>query len=115
MKKTIYSFVAIAALLAGCASAPDQIAASYVSPAAYNGMTCQALNNEARAVNQRLVVATGQQEKAAGNDAAMTAVSLILFWPAALFISGDKATAAELARLKGEAHAIQSAAVNRGC
>lgn len=115
MKTSIITLTAAAALLAGCASAPDQIAAAYVSPTAYSGMSCQALNTEARNVSQRLAVATGQQEKAAGNDAAMTAVSLILFWPAAFFIGGDKTIAAELARLKGEAEAIHTAAVRKGC
>ena len=78
-------------------------------------MSCGAMNAEAGRINQRLAIATGQQEKAASNDAAMTAVSLILFWPAAFFISGDKSTAADLSRLKGEAEAVRSAAMQRGC
>jgi uncharacterized protein YcfL len=114
MKKIISTFV-IAATLAGCASQPQNIAATYVSPTAYSDMSCKTLNAEAQRVNQRLSVATGQQSKSAKNDAALTAVTLILFWPAVFFIGGDKGTAAELSRLKGEAEAIQSAAVRRGC
>lgn len=41
----------------------------------------------------------------------MTTVSLILFWPAAFFLKGDGAAAAEVARLKGEMQAIEQ--VNR--
>jgi hypothetical protein len=113
--KTVISTLAIAATLAGCASQPQDVAAAYVSPTVYSGMSCKNLNVEAQRVNQRLSVATGQQSKAASNDAALTAVTLVLFWPAAFFIGGDKATAAELGRLKGESEAIQSAAVRKGC
>lgn len=37
----------------------------------------------------------------------MTTVSLVLFWPAAFFMKGDGADAAEVARLKGEMQAIE--------
>ena len=113
--KTTFAALTAAAMLSACASQPDQIAASYVSPTGYSGMSCNALNIEAHNVAQRLAVATGQQSKAASNDAAMTAVTLVLFWPAVFFIDGDKGTAAKLGRLKGESEAIQSAAVRRGC
>jgi len=113
--KTTFAALTAAALLSACASQPQDIAAAYVSPTGYSGMSCNALNIEAQRVNQRLAVATGQQSKAASNDAAMTAVTLVLFWPAVFFIDGDNATAAELSRLKGEAAAIQSAAVRKGC
>ena len=107
--------LAAAASLAACASSPEDISAAYVSPAAYQAMNCNQLNAEASRINSRLAQATGQQQKAASNDAAMTAVSLILFWPAAFFIGGDKSSAAELGRIKGEAQAVQSAASQRGC
>jgi len=113
--KTTFAALTAAALLSACASQPQDIAAAYVSPTGYSGMSCNALNIEAQRVNQRLAVATGQQSKAASNDAAMTAVTLVLFWPAVFFLNGDKGTAAELGRLKGEAEAIQSAAVRKGC
>jgi hypothetical protein len=115
MKIIALLLIPMLALLSACASAPDQVAASYVSPTGYSGMSCNALNIEAHNVAQRLTVATGQQSKAASSDAALTAVSLILFWPAAFFISGDSATSAELARLKGETEAIRSAATRKGC
>jgi hypothetical protein len=44
----------------------------------------------------------------------LTAVSLILFWPAAFFINGDDASP-ELARIKGTAEAINRTAVRKGC
>jgi hypothetical protein len=44
----------------------------------------------------------------------MTAVALILFWPAAFAIGGNDQSPA-IAQMRGEAEAIQSAAVARGC
>ncbi len=41
----------------------------------------------------------------------MTGVALVLFWPAALFMKGDGADAAEVARIKGEMQSIEQ--VNR--
>ena len=42
-------------------------------------------------------------------------VGLVLFWPALFFIKGDKQSAAELARLKGELDAIQQASIMHNC
>ena len=100
--------------LAGCATAPEQIAANYVSPTAYSGQTCSQLNAQAQQLNARLATATGQQTQQANNDAAMTAVALVLFWPAAFWIGGNDQGPA-IAQMRGEAQAIQSAAIAQGC
>jgi hypothetical protein len=114
--KTITATSAIVAmtLVSACASKPEAIAPSYVSANAYSDYSCSQLNSEAEIVSGQLTAATGRQQSAADNDAAMTAVSLILFWPAAFFIKGDDASP-ELARLKGTAEAINRAAVHKGC
>jgi len=113
--KTIIAITAAATLaLAGCATAPDQIAAAYVSPVAFSGQTCGQLNAQAQQLNARLAAATGQQAEQASNDAAMTAVALVLFWPAAFWIGGNDQGPA-IAQMRGEAQAIQSAAIARGC
>ena len=113
--KTIIAITAAATLtLAGCATAPEQVAAAYVSPVAFSGQTCGQLNAQAQQLNARLATATGQQTQQANNDAAMTAVALVLFWPAAFFIGGNDQAPA-IAQMRGEAQAIQSAAIARGC
>ena len=111
--KTITALVTILAMSA-CASKPEAIAPTYVSANAYSDYSCSQLNSEAGVVGGQLAAATGRQQEAADNDAALTAVSLILFWPAAFFINGDDASP-ELARLKGTAEAINRAAVHKGC
>ena len=112
--KTIAATLAITLTLAGCATAPDQIPAAYVSPTQFSGQTCAQLNTAAQHLNARLMTATGQQAQSASNDAAMTAVALVLFWPAAFWIGGNDQAPA-IAQMRGEAEAIQSAATSRGC
>jgi len=38
-----------------------------------------------------------------------------VFWPAAFFIKGDKETAAQLARLKGELEALEKISIQKKC
>ena len=40
---------------------------------------------------------------------------LILFWPAIFFVGGDKGSAAEVGRLKGEMQAIEQANLAKSC
>ena len=56
----------------------------------------------------------GQQQATADGDAAMTAVALILFWPAVFLIGGNDQSPA-IAQMTGEAEAIRAAAIARGC
>lgn len=113
MKKIILALTT-AATLSACAAQPEAIAPAYISPAAYSGMTCQQLNADAARINARLASATGQQARQADNDATMTAVALLLFWPAAFAIGGNDQSGT-IAQLRGEAEAIQAAAIRRGC
>lgn len=111
------SIIAIGAavLLAGCASNSTDIRASYVSPILYQNLSCSQLALEAQNVSSRAVAASGQQDKKAGQDAVAVGVALVLFWPAAFLAQGDGATAAEVARLKGEMEAIEHASIRNNC
>lgn len=113
MRRIILSLCA-ALTLAACADDPSTIPAQYVSPSTYSGLSCRQLNAEARAVNNALVQATGAQQRQADNDEAMTAVALILFWPAAFAIGGND-NSAQIANLRGQAEAISAAARAKGC
>lgn len=102
-------------LLAGCATPADNIAAAYVSPIGYQGLSCAQLGTEAQAISGRAAAAVGAQNKKATGDAVAMTVGLVVFWPALLFTQGDGAQAAEVARLKGEMQAIEDAARRKGC
>jgi hypothetical protein len=102
-------------LAAGCASRSDQVAAAYVSPVQYSSYSCSQLGQEAQAVSSRAAAASGQQDAQRSRDTAATAAAVIIFWPAAFFVGGDNATTAELARLKGQMEAIESASIQKRC
>ena len=116
MKKTIVLATLVAGLgVSACAKKSDQIAAAYVSPLAYQSHSCGQLRQEAVRVSARVSEASGIQNQKAQNDAVATGVALVVFWPAAFFIKGDRETAAELSRLKGEMEAIEKASVHKNC
>ena len=94
--KRLVLVAASAAMLAGCAQKSDQIAASYISPHTFNLLSCQQIGQEAQRLSSRVAQATATQDRKAANDSAVTAVSLVLFWPAAFMIRGNGESAAEL-------------------
>ncbi len=102
-------------LLAGCATKPEKVKASYVSPVLYQNMGCTTLRAEAERVSERAIEMTGAQKKKAGNDAVATGVAIVLFWPAAFLVGGDDETTAELSRLKGQMEAIEGVSKKKGC
>lgn len=108
------SFIA-SGFLAGCASNPDNISASYVSPIQYDGYSCQQLRAEASRLSGRAAEVTGAQSSKASGDAVAMGVGLVLFWPSLFFIKGDGTTAAEVARLKGEMEAVEQASIAKKC
>ncbi|MEQ1519666.1 MAG: hypothetical protein ABL936_00170 [Aestuariivirga sp.] len=70
---------------------------------------------EAEGVSQQPAVASGEQDKARKNDLVKTTVGVVLFWPVILFNEGDGSKANEVAILKGQMRAIQSASVQKNC
>ena len=102
-------------VVSACADKSANVAASYVSPMQYQNYSCGQLAQEANRVTARAAQLSGVQDKNASNDAVATGVALVVFWPAAFFIGGNKETKAELSRLKGELEAIESASIQRNC
>ena len=107
--------LAAAAALGGCASASTDIQPSYVSPVIYQSYNCQQLAQEAQAVSSRAAVASGAQDSQRPKDAVATTAAVVIFWPAAFLVGGDKQTAAELANLKGQMVAIEQASIQKKC
>lgn len=105
----------LCAVLGGCASSSSEIAPAYVSPVMYQGYTCQQLALEAQGVSARAAALTGAQDKQRTNDAVATTAAVIIFWPAAFLVGGDKQTAAELAQMKGQMNAIEQASIAKKC
>lgn len=100
---------------AGCASSSTEIQPQYVSHLQYQHLSCQQIGAEAQRVSRRVAEVSGVQDEKASSDAVATGVALVLFWPAAFFIKGDGATAAELGRLKGEFEALEQMSIQKRC
>lgn len=106
---------AFSAALAGCASSSSDVAPAYVSPVAFQGHTCPQLAQEAQAVSARAAALSGAQDTKRTNDTIATTAAVIIFWPAAFLVGGDKQTAAELGQMKGQMIAIEQASVQKKC
>lgn len=114
MKRLLSGILATSMFLASCASSPDEISASYVSPAQYHGYNCNQIRMEMQRVSRHVNQIAGHQQDEADGDAAAMGVGLILFWPALFFMIGDDKEE-ELARLKGEYEALEIAAIDKEC
>jgi hypothetical protein len=107
--------VLLCAALGGCASSSADITPAYVSPVMYQSYTCQQLALEAQGVSARAAQLSGAQDKQRTNDAVATTAAIVIFWPAAFLVGGDKQTAAELAQMKGQMNAIEQASIAKKC
>jgi hypothetical protein len=58
---------------------------------------------------------SGAQDSQHTKDGWTTAAAVVIFWPAAFFVGGDKQTAAELAQMKGQMVAIEQASIQKKC
>lgn len=115
MKNAISAALIGVVSLAGCAQKAEDVTATYISPMAYQSYSCKQIAQEASRVSGRVGELSGVQNKKASDDAVATGIALVVFWPAAFFIKGDKQTAAELARLKGELEALEQASIRKKC
>ncbi len=111
----ILGIVALGAALGGCASNSAEIAPAYISPVAYQTYTCQQLALEAQAISTRAAALSGAQDSQHTKDGWTTAAAVVIFWPAAFFVGGDKQTAADLAQMKGQMVAIEQESIQKKC
>jgi hypothetical protein len=106
----------LAMAMVGCASSPDKIQTSYVSPLLYKDYDCDQVLGELERVSRRANEMRGSLQKTANNDNAQMAVGMVLFWPALFFLEGgDGPEAAEYARLRGENEALEKVAIQKKC
>jgi hypothetical protein len=107
--------VVLCAVLAGCASSAADITPAYISPVQYQSYTCQQLALEAQSISTRAATLSGAQDSQRTKDGWATAAAVVIFWPAAFFVGGDKQTAAELAQMKGQMVAVEQASIAKKC
>ena len=111
----ILTFAVVAAGLGGCASSSSDISPTYVSPLTYEPYTCLQLAQEAQSISTRAALLSGVQDSKRTSDTVATTAAVIIFWPAAFLVGGDKQTAAELGLMKGQLVAIEQASIRKNC
>ena len=113
MRWIIWTITVVGVALPGCATRPEDVSATYVSPLQYQNYNCNQIGMEIGRVSRRVSEISGAQNSTATGDAVALGVGFI-FWPAFFFmIGGDHED--ELARLKGEYEALESAAIQNEC
>lgn len=113
--KQITALLVTAAFLSGCAKSSSEIATTYVSPIQYQSYSCDQVSAEMSRVTTRVSELGGRLDEASSNDAAITGIGLILFWPVLFALGGTKSQEAEYGRLKGEYDALNQVAIQKQC
>lgn len=108
-------FLAVSAVaLAGCATSPEKVKATYVSPAQYANYDCIQVREEMIRVFSRANTMTSMQRSKSEKDALAVGASIALFWPAAFLVAGGDVKD-ELASLKGQYTALAEASKAKNC
>lgn len=116
MNKLLPLAVLSASILSGCATSPNELPTTYVSPLKYKKYDCDQLIEEMDHVSHRTANLYTTLDKKASTDSAQMGVGLLLLWPALFFLEGgDGPEATEYSNLKGEFKAIRTATVTKKC
>src|SRR5437762_1280624 len=74
----------------GCASQPDSIEPSYISPVTYQSWSCDQLLDERIRLTKEVERVSGLQRENANADTAMMTVGVILLWPMLFGLAATK-------------------------
>ncbi len=111
--KTIIMFTL--STLFGCASHPDKMGATYVSPIKYEGYNCQQLAAEIDYVGKKTTELYTRLRRESNTDSWQIFGGVIL-WPILFTVEGgDGPEASEYSQLKGEFTALRTASVKKKC
>jgi len=111
MKRVVAMMMAgifVLSMVLACASSPEKIQASYVSPYQYEGWSCERIADEIKRVESQLGQTEAAQKKKATTDAVGMAVGMVVFWPALFLLATGDDQKQELSRMKGEYEALQT-------
>ncbi|MCA8933503.1 MAG: hypothetical protein KDA49_13590 [Rhodospirillaceae bacterium] len=87
----------------------------YVSPTLYRDWSCEELREEQHRIGSHAAQVADLQDDAAGADVALTAIGIVVFWPALFALAATDDHEHELARLRGEYEAIGTAMTSGHC
>lgn len=107
--KRVFAIAIAVSILAGCATRPESIPASFVSHEKYTGNDCMQLSTNMSDARAELAKFSSMQDTKANVDAASVFFVLIPISK----LSGDHA--GDVAKYKGEVEAIETAQIKNGC
>lgn len=113
--KKIATVLVAAIALSGCAQHSNKIEPSYVSPAIYAGRSCNQLMSERNEIVVTVNELSKAQNKSATNDAVLTGIAILVFWPAAIAMATTKDNQAAVSAAKGNYDAITTQMKTQGC
>lgn len=114
MIKRILGIVVCGSLLSACATAPDKVAGTYVSPMLYSTYDCSQIQMELHRVSYQVASMAAGQAQDRRRDAVAWGVGMFIAWPALVFLAeGDHKD--ELALYKGQYDALSEAAIQKKC
>ena len=104
------------AFTTACASQPNQIAPTYVSPMVYRDYDCEQIFLEQNRIERRTGELYSSLKKEANADSWQMGVGIVLFWPTLFMLEGgDGPEAIEYARLRGEYEALTGISIRKKC
>ena len=114
MKKFVIPILVLG--LSACASNPDKLGQSYVSPLKYADYTCRQLASEQETVSSRTVEVYNRLKKERTADNWQMGIGLLVLWPTLFLLEGgDGVEATEYSRLKGEYEALRQVNLQKSC
>lgn len=114
LNKTILTLTGLV-MLSACASHPNTVPASYVSPIKYDIYSCEQISTEMDTIARKTISIYSDLVFKSNADTLEMGIGII-FWPALLMLDGgDGALANEYAILKGEFKALEDSYINKQC
>lgn len=115
MKQVTMALACAALAVSGCATPPEKVQRSFISPNVYASYSCHALTAERTAIEGHVQELTAHQRSKANTDTAVMTVGLVLFWPALFALSAGRDYEADLSVAKGKHDAVLEAGQAKGC
>jgi hypothetical protein len=104
-----------AAVLLGCATRSSDVRPQAADGAEFGGWDCARLEAELDRTHRQATARAYKVDERIGNNVFAFSLGAMVFWPALLAMRPDGEDAAELARLKGRAQALQQAQRAAAC
>ena len=107
--------VTLSFIVISCTTYSKDIEPIHVPPDQYRSLNCEELGHEFGQLFQRRNTLADVLDEEAASDQSVTAVSAILFWPAAFTLGGNKELERKYAQIKGEFDAVIRVGIEKRC